>query len=562
MRNQLSFALWIGSVGVVATLTAASCTMDFDEFTFNPTVSSSGTGGTAGSGGTTGGGGVGGTPECTSPDQCGTDTTCLTMTCDSGTCGTQNTAINTECTEDNGQFCDGLGACVECNNAEQCGPGYACEQHVCLSEDCINNVLDDHETDIDCGGDLCPPCVNGLICEDYSDCESQFCDSLICAPCTGDPDCVPVTDAWCDASVEGGTCADKKADGEPCNGSNECLSASCPGDDNVCCDTLCNSQCVSCLGSSTGGTDGTCDWVSAGTDPDNECGVDSQVSCGSDGTGCSGSSSSCNIWSTSTVCSPVDCTGSTLTPEGLCDGTGSCNIPPSSSCDPGYACNAAGDACIAPGGCSAQSHCNTGFYCDTSSGNCVPEELDGTTCNDGYECISGFCVDGVCCNELCNSQCRSCLGASTGAPTDPDGTCASVTNLTDPDVECSDVAGPCGPDGTGCNGHPGNPHCNGSSCTCEEQYPLGGDVLIQCGGTANQCELQVDTSTTSCADICAAGGGECLGYWDNTGNCGHSTPGTCADVVWATAICRCSRGCGGGAACVLPFTCQAGDCVL
>jgi len=77
--------------------------------------------------------------------------------------------------------------------------------------------------------------------------------------------------AWCDGSLNGGTCVDQKNDGEPCTGANECLSGSCPGDDGVCCDSPCTALCQACLQSKTGSPDGICDDVTAGTDPDDEC---------------------------------------------------------------------------------------------------------------------------------------------------------------------------------------------------------------------------------------------------------------------------------------------------
>ena len=59
--------------------------------------------------------------------------------------------------------------------------------------------------------------------------------------------------------------------GQSCTTGNQCLSGFCPAQDHVCCDQDCNPKCRACLGSKTGGTDGLCDYVTAGLDPDNEC---------------------------------------------------------------------------------------------------------------------------------------------------------------------------------------------------------------------------------------------------------------------------------------------------
>ena len=50
-------------------------------------------------------------------------------------------------------------------------------------ETCTDGVTNQDETDTDCGG-VCPPCSTGAQCTDNEDCESQFCDGLVCALCS------------------------------------------------------------------------------------------------------------------------------------------------------------------------------------------------------------------------------------------------------------------------------------------------------------------------------------------------------------------------------------------
>jgi len=384
--------------------TAGEC-LDNGECLSSIGASSSGTGGTGGGGGSGGSGGsssgTGGGLECTSPDQCGTDTTCLTMTCNNGVCGTHNTAIDTPCIEEGGQVCDGAGNCVECNTTAHCGQNEVCDQHACVNEDCINGQMDNNETDVDCGGSDCNPCPNGDDCLIFSDCESQFCETVgpdnICAPCGNDSDCSDAVDTWCDGSNNGGTCVDKKDDGQPCGGANECLSDHCPGNDGVCCDLACTAECQACLQTKTGTADGTCDDVTADTDPDNEC-------------------------------PDASCAGGTFTPESLCNGSGSCISPASNNCAP-YTCNATG--CLTT--CINQNHCVNGYYCNSGNNSCEVEKSNGDSCSGSFECTSGNCVDGVCCDALCNGNCESCLASSTGGV---DGVCSPVTAGTDPDNEC------------------------------------------------------------------------------------------------------------------------------
>lgn len=131
--------------------------------------------------------GAGNCVECNSPSQCGSDTACVTRTCDSHTCGTSNvdagTATSTQspgdckenqcdgsggvvtvnnnadvpddsnqctvddcnagtpsndpansnvaCSQNGGSMCDGAGACVECNSGSECAGGI-CSNHQCV----------------------------------------------------------------------------------------------------------------------------------------------------------------------------------------------------------------------------------------------------------------------------------------------------------------------------------------------------------------------------------------------------------------------------------------------
>jgi hypothetical protein len=49
-------------------------------------------------------------------------------------------------------------------------------------------------------------------------------------------------------------------------------------------------------------------------------------------------------------------------------------------------------------------------------------KANGELCGAGSECSSTFCKDGVCCNNACDGQCRTC----------ETGTCVNVTRRPDP----------------------------------------------------------------------------------------------------------------------------------
>ena len=51
---------------------------------------------------------------------------------------------------------------------------------------CANRVKDGAETDVDCGGGICPRCADGLSCNSRNDCQSAVCSTGSCLTCGGD----------------------------------------------------------------------------------------------------------------------------------------------------------------------------------------------------------------------------------------------------------------------------------------------------------------------------------------------------------------------------------------
>jgi len=98
-----------------------------------------------------------------------------------------------ECVDANGG-CDQL--CVNEPGTYSCG----CTEGFSLDDDgftcvpdptCEDGELNGNETDVDCGGDECDPCVLGQACIEGEDCDSGICEGLVCAalPCVHNPDC-------------------------------------------------------------------------------------------------------------------------------------------------------------------------------------------------------------------------------------------------------------------------------------------------------------------------------------------------------------------------------------
>src|SRR4029079_2386603 len=108
--------------------------------------------------------------------------------------------------------------------------------------------------------------------------------------------------------------------GTACTAATACASGFCV--DGVCCDTACTTGCSACVNTKTGQADGACKPVTANTDPDNECPQEATSTCGMDGM-CDGLGA-CRKWSAGITCVTQACSGTTYTPEAVCNGSGAC----------------------------------------------------------------------------------------------------------------------------------------------------------------------------------------------------------------------------------------------
>jgi hypothetical protein len=84
-----------------------------------------------------------------------------------------------------GDVCNGAGLC-RCFDGEKDGfePAVDC-MGSCLATcypACADQIQGDAETDVDCGGDHCPKCVEGKACKTGEDCVSGVCAGKACAP--------------------------------------------------------------------------------------------------------------------------------------------------------------------------------------------------------------------------------------------------------------------------------------------------------------------------------------------------------------------------------------------
>ena len=331
--------------------------------------------------------------DCTQtvPNTCGSDGTC------DGQGGCRKWSSKLECgmrscvgtTLYPTDYCDGEGACLD-SKAISCCPykcgagGSACRTSCDSDAECCPNAQ--------CVGSTCvadtgvKPCIEGADCSDGKCVDGYCCDSWCAGPCEN-------------CAIEGneGICSPYLAWTDP--------------------EFECGPLCHACDG------DGACGPVKAGLDPENECEVADQATCSQDGA-CDGKGV-CSLWSNSTVCEKQTCADTTLTLPDYCDGQGSCQDGGVASCCP-YRCNSLWSACRTS--CFSDTDCCDGTWCQGST--CAQKKADGETCSDQVECASGHCVDGLCCDKKCDSNCMGChIGGFEGS-------CAYYSYLTDPDDNC------------------------------------------------------------------------------------------------------------------------------
>ena len=86
------------------------------------------------------------------------------------------------------------------------------------------------------------------------------------------------------------------------------------------------------------------------------------------------------------------------------------------------------------GECTAGATCNGAGACGPPAGGPKP---NGQLCFAGTECASGFCKDGVCCNNACDGQCRTCeTGACVDVKRKPDPPECYGTMTCNPTAKC------------------------------------------------------------------------------------------------------------------------------
>ena len=132
-----------------------------------------------------------------------------------------------------------------CASGAQC-PSGVCLGSVCQAPNCTDGVKNGAETDLDCGGAVCPDCATGRQCFLTTDCAVGGCSGGVCQPpcssgaqcpsgvCTGGfcrvPNCADGVENGTETDVDCGGAAPscvRCADGLGCAGAGDCASGIC-----------------------------------------------------------------------------------------------------------------------------------------------------------------------------------------------------------------------------------------------------------------------------------------------------------------------------------------------
>lgn len=123
-------------------------------------------------------------------------------------------------------------SCAPCMTGDRCEEGADCRSELCAKQrcvdpDCSDDVKDQDETDVDCGGASCGGCLDGMSCLQAEDCQSLVCSKGQCESATCDDEVQNQDESDVDC---GGICQASTAacpEGAHCNDASDCASLLC-----------------------------------------------------------------------------------------------------------------------------------------------------------------------------------------------------------------------------------------------------------------------------------------------------------------------------------------------
>lgn len=203
--------------------------------------------------------------------------------------------------------------------------------------------------------------------------------------------------------------------------------------------------------------------------------------------------------------------------------------------------------------CESDEQCLPGYICTGAS--CLLPREDGQPCAFNEDCLHKNCVEGVCCNELCDGPCISCLEKRKGSG--KDGLCEPIAKDTNPKDGCLVSGKSCGPDGL-CDG---NGECKGNKpqgATCSE---VSGEFCAQDGTCDENGECNKPQGTPCSDEITCKNG--------YIGPSACDGKGGCTELAFPETSCfpygchgkKCATNCTSDSGCFSGYACSEMSCV-
>lgn len=309
-----------------------------------------------------------------------------------------------------------------CFMAADCDDGLECTTDLCTNGLC-DNPFQPKKTK--CGSDkksVCDGAGECVDCLSSSDCAAKDPAVPICQLST--LTCVSCNDGKKNGQETDIDCGGPDCGaclGHPCDPEHGCgNSAFCVQPENICCDKACDAKCEACVFDKTGAPDGQCAPVPYGQDPDQECST--LGACGAAAGKCR-----CEDGVKNADESDVDCGGTTCQ---RCGG--------GKGCGGAVDCAASAPACV--DGACCQSLCEAQCMGCDSSGLCafLPPGTPESTCPSnqvcgppGVPCVgkagAACSIHEKCLSGVCNIGAQTCAKSASGKPCNTTSDCAAGT---------------------------------------------------------------------------------------------------------------------------------------
>ena len=375
---------------------------------------------------------------------------------------------------------------------------------------CANGIMDSDETDIDCGGSICPRCTPTQTCQYSTDCASAQCDSGVCVSCDNGVMDGAETDIDC-----GGLCPEPCGPTQTCVRDSDCATGDCVAAisyESALIDQVLPG-CITASGTSVASGTICPDYATASLC---EAACTLVQACG----GCTQRTAGGN-WQLSafTIARPLS--GATTHLKTTVGSTCSVDVSPNLVCfneahdsdeagvDCGGICRLVGKLCMDGASCSADLDCESakceagscvscrnafvdGSETDLDCGGDTCERcVDGSVCRQDSDCASSLCGAGIC------ISCHN--GRQDGTETDIDcgGTCA----------QSCPVGGSCAADSD----------CQTGKCDLQSTYtgPYADTYLPGCAGTPACQGFSTQTECETACSVTPGCGGCTREGWSN-----------------------------------------------